>query len=914
MPWVIAIRRCPQYCLICLPLSVSIRNLSTNMKPTSFILLLGLAAAQAAELNVEALPLRTLSSGWGKPTPNKSIGGAPLRAGGKDFARGIGTHAPSSLLLSLDGKASRFTAKVGVDDESAAGPSSVEFKLIGDGRELWSSGLLKGGKNPVACDVNLTGIRSLSLVVTDGGNGTDSDHADWLEPIITYSGTAPAEWTPPPPPEHPSAPPSAGLVRAAGSRTLAYGGVPVITLPTGSTVSVSEQTGTGNRLTQTLKLRLPNNARIRVTAGAEAIAAETLGDPQKRFPLVRTSHGASANLRNNAIYDRTRDWMLEAPAGSRIVPGGKTDGTTEFSITPPEGEATLVFRPRFYQKHRNLVHYQPWTYQVRKDPITGWSSWWAYMRNCRQQHIDDTLKVWQEKRFADYGYRFIQIDDVYQGRHDDARSHAKNSIMYQGGLPDTWLDWRLDRFPGGLEGYCGSVRKAGFLPAIWMGCFFSDNATAQAHPDWFVKGPDGKPFPSPWASYGVDTTNPEAAEALIRPTFRGLRNAGLDYVKIDQLRHMLYDNFHRNPQWFAAKGIGPADLFRNYLRIAREELGRDTFILSCWGVLPESIGLADACRIGGDGYGPVTLQQYNSFNGLVWLNDPDHCDVLPKKAAAEAGNVRETKDISAVDNDTLIRPALASIAGSMLILSDAPAVYQDEKNLRGLRKSSPVVSSVPGQLYDFDPQKTNVLRDTERISIQSGTQPSPIDADQFGNVCPFWLNEFDTGFDHWNVLHHLNWTKNPMPAAKVAFADLGLDPSKSYLVHEFWSGKTLGVVKGSFDLSGLEPMGIQSFAIREALDRPQLVSTNRHLTQGAAEIELLTWNANTGTLEGRSRVVAGDDYQILVHVPAGYQPAEATVDYKPAQPAANGAFLTLSIKRGDTASTAWSIRFNKSSR
>ena len=74
-----------------------------------------------------------------------------------------------------------------------------------------------------------------------------------------------------------------------------------------------------------------------------------------------------------------------ALSGSRV--------TSTISVTPPPGETTLTFRPRFYQKHRNLAHYQPWTYQVRKDPITGWSSWWAYMRNCRQQHIDDTLKV-----------------------------------------------------------------------------------------------------------------------------------------------------------------------------------------------------------------------------------------------------------------------------------------------------------------------------------------------------------------------------------------------------------------------------------------------------------------------------------------------------------------------------------------
>jgi len=868
-----------------------------------------LVPSRAAEVKVESLPLRTLTTGWGRPQPGKSISGGPLRIGGTTYQHGIGTHSPSSLLIVLDGKATRFKAKVGVDDFANPERASVEFKLTGDGRQLWTSGLLKGGKPAIACDVDLAGIHALQLSVTDGGNGNDSDHADWIEPVITYEGAAPSEWLPPQPPEHPAAPPNSGLVRTAGSGVLTYGGHPLLAVPQGAAISMNEERGARGSITQTLRLRIPSGKPLRVEAGPEAIAAETAGDAQRRFALIRTSHGPSVNLRNNAIYDRTGDWMLEFPAGTRIVPSRASGGATEFTVTPSAADVAPVFRPRYYQKHRHLTHFEPWTYQVRRDSITGWSSWWAYMRNFRQQHLDDTLKVWREKRFADYGYRFIQIDDVYQGRHDDARSHAANSNGYQGGHPDTWLDWRLDRFPGGLEGYAESCRMAGFSPAIWMGCFFSDNATADAHPDWFVKGPDGKPFPAPWASYGVDTTVPEAAEALVRPTFRGLRNARIDYVKIDQLRHLLYDNFQHNPQWFAAKGIGPADLFRNYLRIAREELGRDTFILSCWGVLPESIGYADACRIGGDGYGPVTLQQYNSFNGLVWLNDPDHCDVLPKKTAAEAGNVRNTKDVAAVANDTLIRPALASIAGAMLMLSDAPAVYQDERNLRGLRKSSPVISSVPGQLYDFDPQKTNVLRDTERMAIQSGTQPSPVDADQFGKVCPFWLNEFDTGFDHWNVLHRLNWSKDAMAAAKARFDDLGLDPSKTYIVHEFWSGRTLGIVSGGFDLAALDPMGLQSFAIREALDRPQLVTTSRHLSQGAAEIELLAWDSKTTTLDGRSRVIAGDKYRVKIHVPKGYQLEAATVERKPVQVETDGEFLTIPIDREKTASVEWSLGF-----
>ena len=144
------------------------------MKSITALILASLLPSWAAELKIDTLPLRTLSSGWGKPQSGKSISGGPLKVGGTNYEHGVGTHAPSTFLLTLDGSATRFKAKVGVDDYAAADRASVEFKLIGDGRELWTSGLLKGGKPATPCDVDLTGIRSLQLAVTDGGNGTDS--------------------------------------------------------------------------------------------------------------------------------------------------------------------------------------------------------------------------------------------------------------------------------------------------------------------------------------------------------------------------------------------------------------------------------------------------------------------------------------------------------------------------------------------------------------------------------------------------------------------------------------------------------------------------------------------------------------------------------------------------------------------
>ncbi len=707
------------------------------------------------------------------------------------------------------------------------------------------------------------------------------------------------------------------------SLTLKYNERTLLKSRFSNAVSVSS-TVTGERaLEQRIKLTFNQKTEFRavVHASSEALAAETRGSAQKKFAIVRTSHGLSNNLRNSAIYDRNLDWMLEAPQGSVIKSFGNADGTTRFELTFTAKEAELIFRPRYYQKHKNIPYFQPWTYSIRKDSISGWCSWWAYRRGCKQEHVDAVVKAWDDKNLDDYGYRFIQLDDVFQGGSDGDRKMPKGAKKnYVGGRPETWLEWKRNLFPKGMQGYIDSVVKFGFDPALWVSCCFTDKEIAEKHPEWFVQGKDGKPFVGDWVTYVVDSTIPEAADRLIRPTYRGLKKAGFKYIKIDQLRHMIYDNLNHNHDYMIKTGKRPDDIFRAYMRIAREELGQDCFILSCWGVLPESVGLADACRIGGDGYGPVTMQQYNSWNGIVWRNDPDHCDVSPRKAGAGTGNVLKTTDIHATSQDTITRPALASIAGCMLMLSDKAEIYRDDRNLIGARRSSPVLFSVPGQLYDFDPQKTNMVKKSDRASIKNGSGVSSIDGSQFGSVCPFWLNEFNKPFENWNVLHRLNWIGKShgkrrapkatnAPATTVKFADLGLDASKEYLAYEFWTHKFLGVLKDEIKLGELGPMGLESIAIREKLDRPQLVSSNRHLSQGAAEIEQMYWEDNT--LTGRSQVIINDKYTLTIHVPVGYKYTTATVNGGKAAVEQIGNLLNVSYLPNETASVGWKIHFTR---
>lgn len=146
---------------------------------------------------LSTLDLKQMTTGWSTAKANLGIASTPLTIDGKQFARGVGTHAASTMRLELGGKARRFFAQVGLDD-SARGRGSVEFIVTGDGKVLWRSGLIAGRQPAKAIDLDVAGINILGLRVTDGGDGASDDHADWAEAGIAMNEGAPTPVALPP--------------------------------------------------------------------------------------------------------------------------------------------------------------------------------------------------------------------------------------------------------------------------------------------------------------------------------------------------------------------------------------------------------------------------------------------------------------------------------------------------------------------------------------------------------------------------------------------------------------------------------------------------------------------------------------------------------------------------------------------
>ena len=126
--------------------------------------------------------------GWGTLQTNASIKGNPLSLRGTTYATGLGAHASSTIVYSLAGKNTLFTVDVGVDDE-VLGQGAVDFRVVGDGKVLFDSGVVTGTSAVVHISVSLVGVQTLTLLATPGIVGNiDYDHADWANPVLT--GTA----------------------------------------------------------------------------------------------------------------------------------------------------------------------------------------------------------------------------------------------------------------------------------------------------------------------------------------------------------------------------------------------------------------------------------------------------------------------------------------------------------------------------------------------------------------------------------------------------------------------------------------------------------------------------------------------------------------------------------------------------
>jgi alpha-galactosidase len=276
--------------------------------------------------------------------------------------------------------------------------------------------------------------------------------------------------------------------------------------------------------------------------------------------------------------------------------------------------------------------------------------------------------------------KYVQLDDGYQPAMGD------------------WLETGR-AFGGGVQEVLQNIRKQGFEPAIWVAPFIAEAGSHvfQQHPDWFMKGEDGKPLPAdkvtfqgwrrgPW--YALDGTNPEVQKHL-ESVFRTMREQwGVTYFKLDA-------NF-----WGAMHGGKLSDpkatrieAYRRGMQAVLKGAG-DSFILGCNHPIWPSFGLIHGSRSSGDvkrvwdTFQKISRQNLNRNwqNGKLWWNDPDAVTLsgnmpmeeyrfLASAAMATGGLVLSGDDLSTLPADRL------AMLKKLLPPTGVAAEFDDE-NLR----------------------------------------------------------------------------------------------------------------------------------------------------------------------------------------------------------------------------------------
>ncbi len=124
------------------------------------------------------------TNGWGTYERNRSNGeqgaadGRTITLNGVTYAKGLGCHAASDLRFNLNGQYQTFLTDLGLDDEVGSN-GSVVFQVWLDGVKVYDSGIMRGTTATKQATLNVAGKRELRLVVTNGGDNLNYDHADW---------------------------------------------------------------------------------------------------------------------------------------------------------------------------------------------------------------------------------------------------------------------------------------------------------------------------------------------------------------------------------------------------------------------------------------------------------------------------------------------------------------------------------------------------------------------------------------------------------------------------------------------------------------------------------------------------------------------------------------------------------------
>ena len=462
---------------------------------------------------------------------------------------------------------------------------------------------------------------------------------------------------------------------------------------------------------------------------------------------------------------------------------------------------------------------------------SGYCTWYSNPHGgaSDEKHMAE-LAEFCEENLTKFGFDTLQIDDKWQISSRDFTAHNPKGP-----------------YPNGMKSTAENIAGAGLTPGIWFIPFGWDHKRPvfADHQDWFVHREDDSVYSVKWAGDCLDMTHPEACKFLDEVIRRITHRWGYEYIKIDGLwTGMATDILYPQPT-YRPDGLGNAvfhdpaktniQAYRDGLRLVRKAAGSDVYILGCntaqnMRTLGASVGLVDAMRIGSDigarwsGIlkGATMGTRLYFFHNRVWHNDPD-CLML--------------RDPLTLDQ--------ARAWGSWIGITGQ------------LNMASEWLPGLPADKLDV----------VKRSMPNHGLCGRPLDLFE-NDPAQIWRLTAGTGQQRRDVVALFNWSdKQPAPVMlDPASLDLPGGGNGAYVGFDYWADKFVPPFTGPLK-TDLPPSSCKVIALKPLLDRPVLVGTSRHVTQGIVDIMEEDWNSKTAVLSGKSKVVAGDPYELRIFAP-----------------------------------------------
>ncbi|RPH37360.1 alpha-galactosidase, partial [bacterium] len=257
--------------------------------------------------------------------------------------------------------------------------------------------------------------------------------------------------------------------------------------------------------------------------------------------------------------------------------------------------------------------------EYRRAAPTGWVDWYFAKGNISGQDILDNVEI-IARELKDFGLEYIQIDSGWQlGIETSPPPH--NVVAGGPWTPNS-------KFPHGMKWFAEKIRAAGFKPGLWIRPFQAVKGAPERaeHPEWF--NADGQ----------MDISFPAVRDHVGEITRTVVQKWGYEYVKYDFVAYDLFKEW--GPKLFGHHTAIPEphdasltslQAYRKCMEAMWNETKGKARLLSCNGVMPLTLGLADAFRIGDDvgdwertlrmGVRSIAARYY--MHGHYWWNDPD---------------------------------------------------------------------------------------------------------------------------------------------------------------------------------------------------------------------------------------------------------------------------------------------------